>query len=155
MKIKINTDGLSQSEWYEYVIRFGFGGTVTALAGIIAKEFGPAVGGLFLAFPAIFPATATLIEKHEKKKKECAGQEGAERGRAAAGIDAAGSSMGAIGLIFFGLIVWQLLPRFATGVVLIIASVTWFVISVLVWEGRERLWRRWMQQRKATRTLRM
>ena len=25
---------------------------------------------LFLAFPAIFPASATLIEKHEKEKKE-------------------------------------------------------------------------------------
>jgi hypothetical protein len=30
---------------------------------------GPRVGGLFLAFPAIFPASATLVEKHEKQKK--------------------------------------------------------------------------------------
>ena len=34
-----------------------------------AKRYGPGVAGLFLAFPAIFPAGATLIEKHEKEKK--------------------------------------------------------------------------------------
>ena len=45
-------------------------GLITAVAGIIAKQFGPGIGGLFLAFPAIFPASATLIEKHEKQKKE-------------------------------------------------------------------------------------
>jgi len=28
------------------------------------------IGGLFLAFPAILPASATLIERHEKEKKE-------------------------------------------------------------------------------------
>jgi len=52
---------------------------VTAVAGIIANKFGPAIGGLFLAFPAIFPASATLIEKHEKEKKEKQGFEGATR----------------------------------------------------------------------------
>jgi hypothetical protein len=30
--------------------------------GLLAKKFGSTVGGLFLAFPAIFPASATLIE---------------------------------------------------------------------------------------------
>ena len=81
MKIKLDTSGLRQSRWYEYLARFLFGGTVTALAGLIAKRFGPEIGGLFLAFPAIFPATATLIEKHEqqkheKQKKERAGDSG-------------------------------------------------------------------------------
>jgi hypothetical protein len=33
----------------------------------------PVVGGLFLAFPAIFPASATLIEKHVRERKEKAG----------------------------------------------------------------------------------
>jgi len=71
---------------------------ITALAGIIAKKFGPGIGGLFLAFPAIFPASATLIEKHEKEKKESLGLKGAARGRNAASIDAAGSSLGSVGL---------------------------------------------------------
>jgi len=37
---------------------------MTVIAGLIAFRFGPVVGGLFLAFPAIFPASATLIERH-------------------------------------------------------------------------------------------
>ena len=70
MKIEINFAALARSKWYEYLVRFAFGGLITALAGIIAKRYGPGVGGLFLAFPAIFPATATLLEKHEKHRKE-------------------------------------------------------------------------------------
>ena len=37
------------------------------------QRWGPGIGGLFLAFPAIFPASATLVEKHEKQKKNRAG----------------------------------------------------------------------------------
>jgi hypothetical protein len=36
---------------------------MTAIPGWIASKYGPVVGGLFLAFPAIFPASATLVEK--------------------------------------------------------------------------------------------
>ena len=35
----------------------------SAIAGMIAKRYGAEIGGLFLAFPAIFPASASLIEK--------------------------------------------------------------------------------------------
>jgi hypothetical protein len=70
MRIKVDLSVIGQTRWYEYAIRFLFGGLITAVAGITAKQFGPIIGGLFLAFPAIFPASATLIEKHEKEKKE-------------------------------------------------------------------------------------
>jgi Flp pilus assembly protein TadB len=40
---------------HEFALRFLFGGLVCVAAGLIAKEYGPAIGGLFLAFPAIFP----------------------------------------------------------------------------------------------------
>ena len=142
MKIKITTDGLRESRWYEYIGRFLFGGAVTALTGIIAKHFGPEIGGLFLAFPAIFPATATLIEKHEQRKKEEAGQEGTARGRAAAGVDAAGAAMGSMGLGIFAVVVWQGLPKTTVGVVLSIATLAWLVTSMGVWLFREILWRR-------------
>jgi hypothetical protein len=46
------------------------------------------IGGLFLAFPAIFPASATLIEKHVRERKEKAGLPGARRGKEAAAFDA-------------------------------------------------------------------
>ena len=142
MKIKISTDGLGESQWYEYAIRFAFGGAITALAGIIAKRYGAEVGGLFLAFPAILPATTTLIEKHERRKKEEAGKEGIKRGRAAAGVDAAGAAMGSLGLAVFAVIVWQGLPQLRLAVVLTLAPIAWLVTSVGVWQLRESVGRR-------------
>jgi Protein of unknown function (DUF3147) len=76
VKIKIDITAIGESRWYEYLVRFAFGGTITALAGLVAKRYGPGIGGLFLAFPAIFPATATLLDKHERQKKERAGKGG-------------------------------------------------------------------------------
>lgn len=69
MRVQFNLAALGRSKWYEYVGRFAFGGAVTVLAGLIAKVYGPEIGGLFLALPAIFPATATLLEKHEKQRE--------------------------------------------------------------------------------------
>jgi hypothetical protein len=60
MRIQIDFSTLGQTKWYQYAVRFLFGGLITALAGIIAKKFGPGIGGLFLAFPAIFPAPTQL-----------------------------------------------------------------------------------------------
>jgi len=138
MQIKVDTSVIGQTRWNEYAIRFLFGGLITAGAGIIAKKFGPVVGGLFLAFPAIFPASATLIEKHEKQKKAAQGLPEEQRGREAAGIDAAGSAMGSVGLLVFALLVWQLVPRHSTWTVLIGATVAWLTCSVLIWHVRKR-----------------
>ena len=44
-----------------------------------------------MAFPAIFPASATLIEKHEKERKARAGIRNTLRGRQAAALDAPGA----------------------------------------------------------------
>ncbi len=138
MQIKVDLSVLGQTKWYEYALRFLFGGLITAFAGIIAKKFGPGIGGLFLAFPAIFPASATLIEKHEKQKKEKKGLQGTQRGRKAASIDAAGSAMGSIGLWVFALLVWQFLPRHSTWIVLMAATAAWLTVSVLIWHIRKR-----------------
>ena len=139
MQIKVDLSVLGQTKWHEYAVRFLFGGLITALAGIIAKKFGPGIGGLFLAFPAIFPASATLIEKHEKQKKEKEGLQGTQRGREAASIDAAGSAMGSIGLLVFALLVWQFVPSHSTWFVLTGATVAWLTVSVLIWHVRKRV----------------
>jgi hypothetical protein len=109
------------------------------LAGIIAKKFGPGIGGLFLAFPAIFPASATLIEKHEKMKKTSLGLKGEARGGSAASVDAAGSSMGSIGLFAFALIVSQFISRDRSWIVLGGATALWLGVSVAVWQIRKAL----------------
>jgi hypothetical protein len=138
MKVSVDLSGLKQSAWHEYAVRFGFGGLITAIAGLIAKEFGPAIGGLFLAFPAIFPASATLIEKHERDKKEKYGLHGTARAREAASVDAAGSAMGSIGLLVFALLMWQLVPRHRPWLIFVLATVAWLAVSISIWLLRKR-----------------
>lgn len=139
MVIKVDPSVLRQTKWHEYAVRFIFGGLVTAITGLIVKEYGPTIGGLFLAFPAIFPASATLIEKHEKEKKEESGLSGNERGRKATSVDAAGSAMGSFGLLVFGAVCWQFLPDYNTPVVLASATLAWLAVAVLSWQIRKRI----------------
>jgi hypothetical protein len=73
MPVRIDISAVFRTRWYEYAVRFIFGGLITVAAGLIAKRFGPTVGGLFLAFPAIFPASATLVDK-PREGKEGAGR---------------------------------------------------------------------------------
>jgi hypothetical protein len=139
MQIKVDTSALGQIKWSEYAIRFFFGGSITVIAGLIAKQYGPAIGGLFLAFPAIFPASATLIEKHESQKKEDQGLHGAQRGRQAASVDAAGSAMGSIGLLSFAVVVWQFIPRYSAWAVLAAATLAWATVSGAAWQIRKHI----------------
>ena len=137
MRVRFDTAALRQTKWHQYAIRFVFGGLITAAAGIIAKQYGPVIGGLFLAFPAIFPAGATLIEKHEKVKKQKAGMSGTVRGRQAASVDGAGAAMGSGGLLVFALLVWEFVSRHRSWMVLLIATAAWLVVSVLIWQIRK------------------
>ena len=138
MMIRFDFSALKTVKPSEYATRFVFGGVVTVLAGLVAKYYGPVIGGLFLAVPAIFPATVTLIEKHEKQKKQRAGYEGTSRGRSAASIEAAGTSLGAIGLIAFGLVLWRFLPTHSALLILPVAGCCWLAVATLLWVLRKR-----------------
>ena len=137
MQIKIDISVLRETKWSDYAIRFLFGGIVTAAAGLIAKKFGPSVGGLFLAFPAIFPASATLIEKNAKEEKRKVGLNGTRRGRMEASVDAAGASIGTLGLMVFAVLIWRLMPCYRVGPVLVSATVVWLGVSVMSWKVRK------------------
>ncbi|HEY7662732.1 MAG TPA: DUF3147 family protein [Xanthobacteraceae bacterium] len=139
MTVKIKLSALRQTSWHEYLIRFALGGLATAVAGAIAAWFGPEAGGLFLAFPAIFCASATLIEKHERKRKEKAGLRGTRRGRDAAALDAAGAALASVGLCAFAAVIW-LLARDSAWLALIVASAAWCTVSVLLWSERRWIW---------------
>ncbi|MFZ1139737.1 MAG: DUF3147 family protein [Candidatus Sulfotelmatobacter sp.] len=139
MRIQIDPSALKETRWYEFGVRFLCGGLITAATGVIAKKFGPGVGGLFLAFPAIFPASATLIEKHEKQKKERAGVHGSARGRKAAAVDAAGAAIGSIGLLAFALLVKRFLASHSPWLVLAGSTVIWLAGSLLLWQIRKRM----------------
>lgn len=139
MRVKIDFSPLRQTKWHEYLVRLISGGLITAATGIIAKKFGPGVGGLFLAFPAIFPASATLIEKHETEKKRKRGMPGERRAREVAAVDAAGAAMGSVGLLGFGFVVWRLMPAHSPWLVLLLATAVWSTIAFFTWLARERL----------------
>jgi hypothetical protein len=136
--IEARLSALKESRPHEYILRFAFGGAATLLAGLIAEHFGPGLGGLFLAFPAIFPATATLIEAHEKKRMAKIGRDGTNRGRMAASIDAAGAALGCVGLAGFAIVVWLFLPQHRASLVMIAALSVWTALSISLWELRKR-----------------
>ncbi len=138
MIVRLHPSGLRDIRWYEYAIRFVLGGAMTVVAGLIAARFGPVVGGLFLAFPVIFPACATLIEKHVRERKEKAGVAGARRGKETAALDAMGAMLGSVGLAAFAVVIWLLIEQSA-GLALVLGTAAWLTISVLAWIVRRRL----------------
>ena len=138
MIVHFHPAALRDIRWYQYAVRFALGGAMTAIAGFMAARFGPVIGGLFLAFPAIFPASATLIEKHERKRKKKAGLSGARRGREAAALDAAGAVLGSIGLAAFAVVIWLGIERSAP-LALLLATAVWLVVAIAAWLVRRRL----------------
>ena len=133
MMIQVKLESLKGIKLQEWLVRFFFGGAVCVMAGLVAKRFGPEIGGLFLAFPAIFPAGASMVESHEKKHKARVGLDGVNRGRTVAGLDAAGAALGCFGLAGFALTCWLCLPRLGTAAVFALATLVWVVLSVSAW----------------------
>lgn len=138
MVVKLSTAALKQTHWYQYAIRFVLGGLATVAAGMIGSWFGVSVGGLFLALPAIFCASATLIESHERHAMEKAGLSGCKRGRQAAALDAAGAGLGSIGLAAFAAIFHVTVLVSAVGS-FAAAFLAWGGVSVSAWWLRRKL----------------
>lgn len=136
MNIQFKPSSIKQTKWYEYLIRFVFGGLATVAAGLVASKYGPVVGGLFLAFPSIFPASVTLVQTHKRKQEEQKGtdsQDSKDAGIAAAGKTAEGAALGSFGLVSFALVIWQFSTRLAPWLVLLLAIVIWFGVAFLAW----------------------
>jgi hypothetical protein len=141
--VRFSPSSLKEGRWYEYIVRFVLGGAVTVFTGLISSRYGASVGGLFLALPAIFCATATLIEKHEIRRKREESLDGRRRGKEAAALDAAGAALGALGMLAFA-IVFALMVERSVSAAFVDASLAWLVVSVVAWcvRGKMRLARR-------------
>ena len=138
MLVKLSSSGLKQTHWYEYGVRFLLGGLATVFTGVTGARLGVAVGGLFLALPAIFCASATLIESHERRAKEKAGLDGWRRGQQAAALDAAGAGLGSMGLAAFAATFYALVAASVSGA-FVAAILAWAVVSVSAWLLRRKL----------------
>ena len=115
----------------------------TVFTGLISSRYGASVGGLFLALPAIFFASATLIEKHEIRRKREAGLDGRRRGEEAAALDSAGAALGALGMLVFAIVFSVMVERSIPGA-FIGASLAWLVVSVAAWCVRCKM--RWVRR---------
>jgi hypothetical protein len=135
--IRFSASSLKEGRWYEYLIRFALGGAATVFTGLISSRYGAFIGGLFLALPAIFCASATLIEKHEIRRKREAGFSGERRGQIAAAVDSAGAALGAVGMLTFA-IVFSLTVETSIAAAFICASFAWLLISVAAWYVRRK-----------------
>lgn len=119
MKLDVAPSALRKTKPWEHAIRFAFGGAITLATGLVAHAWGPVVAGLFLAFPAILPATLTLAARHD--------------GRSDAADDARGARLGAAGLAAFAIVVAIGAPHLAPPIVLLLATLAWLVVNVPLW----------------------
>lgn len=111
----------------DLVVRFAFGAVISVVAGVVGIAVGPVAGGAFLAFPAILPATLTLIEKDD--------------GNEAAVSDLRGGVLGAVALELFALVVFFTVNRLGAPAGLGLAFVVWSVAALVLYVARARLTR--------------
>ncbi|MCA1453093.1 DUF3147 family protein [Bradyrhizobium sp. BRP22] len=137
--IRFSPSSLKEGRWYEYMVRFALGGAATVFTGLVSSRYGAVVGGVFLALPAIFCASATLIEKHEIRRKRKAGLAGERRGQMAAAVDAAGAALGALGMLAFAVGFAMLVLRSNILAAFVGASLAWLIIAVLAWYVRRKM----------------
>jgi len=143
--LHVNFSALRNARWPQFAVRFALGGAITACTGLVTQHWGPVIGGLFLSFPVIFPASATLIARHETEKKLKAGIHDPVRGRKAAALDAAGAVLGGWGLMCFGLAAWLALPRYPAVLALTLAGILWLMVAASLWWLRRRRHRRYQR----------
>jgi CDP-diglyceride synthetase len=122
---RLHPQGLKDKSPKDYAIRFVFGASISLIAALITIKF-QLLGGMFLAFPAILPASLTLVERD-------AGQE-------AAAIDAEGAIIGALGLVAFALVAAFGINTIGAISALIAAALAWLVVSLSIYTAIM-LWR--------------
>ncbi len=107
----------------ELVYRFAAGAVTSVAAGAITLLFGPRVGGIFLAFPAILAASLTLIEREEDSTD--------------AREDARGAIVGGAALVIFAVVAALTIEHVAGAIALAAAAGAWLLAAlfgyVLLW----------------------
>jgi len=99
----------------DFLVRFVFGATISLIAALIGLKF-PELSGVLLAFPAILPASLTLVERD-------GGQHEAE-------INARGAIIGAFGLLAFAVVVALSIKQLGAAAALVLAGLSWVVVAL-------------------------
>ena len=116
---KVSPDDIRKHKPSDYAVRFAFGAAISLAAGLIGMKFGPVVGGIFLAFPAILPASLTLIEKKD--------------GRQEAAIDSEGAVLGAIALVAFAFVIALTVTSWGVVTALVVGLAVWLAVAIALY----------------------
>jgi hypothetical protein len=103
----------------DYVVRFMFGAGISLVAGLIGMLLAPKLGGVWLGFPAILPASLTMIQKREGKEQ--------------AAIDSEGAVLGAAAFVVYAIVLAMFTAQWGVLVTLIVALVVWTVVAVALY----------------------
>ncbi len=112
----------------DYAMRFGFGAAIALVAGLLGTWFGPKFGGVFLGFPAILPASLTLIQKKDGKEQ--------------AAIDSEGAVLGAVAFVAFAIVVALVIVRLGVVPTVIAGLIVWTVIAIALYAVARMVFRR-------------
>jgi len=110
---------LRQVRLRDYAVRFAMGAIISVVAAVVGKVIGVRFGGTLLAFPAILPASLTLIQKEEGTRR-------ADR-------DAIGAILGAVGLVIFGMVGEATFGRVDPALALALAILGWLSTAFLLY----------------------
>jgi hypothetical protein len=116
---KFKPGRLKDVELRDLGIRFAFGALISAIAGVVALTVDATAGGVFLAFPAILPATLTLIERKESTRK-------AEK-------DDDGAALGAFAMIAFAVVAAVTLSSVSSPAALGAATGAWVCTALALY----------------------
>ncbi len=135
--IRVDLSRLRDVKPLHLAIRFGFGAGISTLAALVSIWFGARVGGALLAFPAILPATITLIAEQQSQQD--------------ADETAIGALVGAPALPAFAVVVAVLTTVIGTALALGVAAAAWCAVAAGLFVMSQRLRlaaaRRWVTRR--------
>jgi uncharacterized membrane protein (GlpM family) len=103
----------------DLLVRFAAGALTSIVAGGATLAFGPRIGGILLAFPAILAASLTLIEEQEDS--------------AEAREDSRGAIVGGCALGAFALAGWLAFGHLAGSVALLLATAAWVLCALVIY----------------------
>jgi uncharacterized membrane protein (GlpM family) len=112
----LDLHGAAETRPRDLLIRFVAGAITSIIAAVLTLAFGPRVGGVMLAFPAILVASLTLIAEQDDRQD--------------ARHDARGAVLGGIALAGFALAGWILFGSLPGGVALALAALAWLGVAL-------------------------
>jgi hypothetical protein len=116
----LSPQGLKDKKPQDYMVRFVFGASISLIAALVSLKY-QLFGGVFLAFPAILPASLTLVER--------------DSGRKEASIDAEGAIIGAVGQMAFALVAAFGIEPLGAITALMMAAVSWLLVAVTIYSA--------------------